>query len=343
VLKLKAGINPAWQAPLIIDQESVDMIRTFVLLVGGLASLWAVSAQAQEAVLGQIYGKGVQEYFSSDYAKAFERLTTAVDAGSRDPRVFYYRGLAYLKLGRTPEAEMDFRKGAELESKDYNKYYNVGRALERIQGPERQLLESYRVQARMAAYAEGEKIRKARYEALKREESRVLQQQVAEGAAAQAAESTETIPPPQPEATETKPADETNSNPAGVAPEEKKSAEKAGAGMGGASGAESATEDPFAPKGAEAEKPAVEKKPAAGEKPTTESKPAGKSILGALGKALKKGATGGDNAAATAEKPQPDAEKPPAEKEAPAEKPAETPADKPAETKAAEPADPFAN
>ena len=40
------------------------MFRTFVLLVGGLASLWAVSSQAQEAVLGQLYGKGVQEYFS---------------------------------------------------------------------------------------------------------------------------------------------------------------------------------------------------------------------------------------------------------------------------------------
>jgi hypothetical protein len=319
------------------------MFRTFVLLVGGLASLWAVSAQAQEAVLGQIYGKGVQEYFSSDYVRAFERLTTAIDAGSRDPRVFYFRGLAYLKLGRTPEAEMDFRKGAELESKDFNKYYNVGRALERIQGPERQLLESYRVQARMAAYAEAEKIRKVRYEALKREEARVLQQQVAEGATAPAAESTETIPPPSPEATGTGPAAETNPNPAGVAPEAKKSAEKTAAGMGGATGTESATEDPFAAKGAEGEKPAVEKKPAANEKPTTESKPAGKSILGALGKALTKGATGGNKAATAGAKPQADAEKPPAEKEAPAEKPVETPADKPAENKAAEPADPFAN
>jgi len=104
-------------------------------------------------------------------------LTAAIAAGSRDPRVFYFRGLAYLKFGRTSEAEMDFQKGAELESRDINKYYNVGRALERVQGSDRQLLETYRVQARMAAYEESEKVRKARYEALKREESRVLQQQ----------------------------------------------------------------------------------------------------------------------------------------------------------------------
>ena len=123
------------------------MYRIFVLLVGGLAWLWAATSQAQEPVLLQLYDKGVHEYFSGDYTKAFQQLTAAIAAGSRDPRVFYFRGLAYLKFGRTPEAEMDFRKGAELESRDVNKYYNVGRALERVQGSDRQLLESYRVQA----------------------------------------------------------------------------------------------------------------------------------------------------------------------------------------------------
>ena len=116
-------------------------------------------------------------------------MTAAIAAGSRDPRVYYFHGLAYLKFGRTPEAEMDFRKGAELESRDVNKYYNVGRALERVQGSDRQLLETYRVQARIAVYKESEKIRKARYETIHREEARVLQQQAAEGAAPQAGES----------------------------------------------------------------------------------------------------------------------------------------------------------
>ncbi len=45
------------------------MFRTFILLVGGLALLWAASAQAQEAVLEQLYGKGVHAYFSGDYAR----------------------------------------------------------------------------------------------------------------------------------------------------------------------------------------------------------------------------------------------------------------------------------
>lgn len=76
------------------------MLRTMVLLVGGLAGLCTAPLQAQEAVLGQLYGSGVHAYFSGDYLKAYEKLTAASDAGSRDPRVYYFRGLVYLKLGR---------------------------------------------------------------------------------------------------------------------------------------------------------------------------------------------------------------------------------------------------
>jgi len=325
------------------------MFRTFVLLAGVLASLWTLSSQAQEAVLGQLYDKGVHAYFSSDYAKAFQRLTAAIDAGSRDPRVFYFRGLAYLQLGRSPEAGMDFRKAADLESKDLNKYYNVGRSLERVQGSQRQLLESYRVEARLAAFEESERLRKARYETIKLEEARVLQQQAAEGAAEPAKESAETIPAPPAEATGAETAPETNVNPPDLSPEEKKSAQEKEAGADAATAAEPAAEDPFS-KAAEKEKPAAEKKstaedaltpgPAAKtkeEKPAAESKPAAKkSIFGALGKSLTKAAAGGgDKAASPDVKPLPDSATEPAEKD--------KPADKPADNKAAEPADPFAN
>jgi hypothetical protein len=153
------------------------MFRRIVLLVGGLASLSAGSLLAQDAVLGQRYGAGVHAYFSGDYVKAFEQLTSAIKAGSTDPRAFYFRGLAYLQLGRSQEAAQDFKKGSELESKDSNKFYSVSKALERVQGPSRVTLENYRVEARLAALEQAEKLRKARYEAIQREESRVLRQE----------------------------------------------------------------------------------------------------------------------------------------------------------------------
>ena len=153
------------------------MFRSIVLLVGGLASLSTASLLAQNAVLGQKYGQGVHDYFAGNSLKAYEQLTAAVEGGSKDPRVYYFRGLAYLKLGRGPEASQDFRKGSELETSDVNKFYNVSKALERVQGSARVNLECYRVDARMAAMERAAKLRKARYEAIEREESRVLRKQ----------------------------------------------------------------------------------------------------------------------------------------------------------------------
>jgi tetratricopeptide (TPR) repeat protein len=164
------------------------MFRRIVLLVVAGASLCAGSMFAQDVVLGQKYGLGVHAYFAGDNVKAYEQLTDAIDSGSKDPRAFYFRGLAYLKLGRTPEANLDFQKGADLESRDTNKFYNVAKSLERVQGAARMALENFRVEARMAVYAEAERMRKARYEAIQREEQRVLRSQTV-------------IPTPSPEAT----------------------------------------------------------------------------------------------------------------------------------------------
>jgi hypothetical protein len=152
------------------------MARCIAILVGGLASLSAVSLSAQEAVLEQQYGLGVHAYFSGDYPKAFEQLAVAIQGGLKDPRAFYFRGLSYRQLGRGPEAIADFKKGAELESTDINKFYNVSKSLERVQGAGRAQLESYRMQARMTAIEQAERFRKARYEMIQREESRVVRE-----------------------------------------------------------------------------------------------------------------------------------------------------------------------
>jgi tetratricopeptide (TPR) repeat protein len=150
------------------------MLRNLTLLAAGLVCLSAASLRADDAVLGQMYGSGVHAYFSRDYVQAYHYLTSAIEGGSTDPRCYYFRGLAYIKLGREPEAEMDFAKGAELESRDLDRFYDVPRSLERIQGSTRLLLEQYRVKARLAALKRAEEVRRARYEALRAEEDRVL-------------------------------------------------------------------------------------------------------------------------------------------------------------------------
>jgi len=153
------------------------MLRNIVLLAGALASSCAGSLFAQDAVLQQKYGRGVHAYFAGDAVAAYEQLTSAIQGGSKDPRAYYFRGLAYLKLGRPQEAAVDFQKGAELESSDVNKFYNVAKSLERVQGAPRVTLEHYRIEARMAALEYAERLRKARYEAIRRDEQRVLREQ----------------------------------------------------------------------------------------------------------------------------------------------------------------------
>ncbi len=155
------------------------MYRKLVLLAGGLVLLGTARLGAEDAIVGQMYGSGVHTFFSRDYQQAYEHLASAVDAGAKDPRVYYFRGLCYLKLGRQEQARMDFEEGARLEAEDVNRFYDVGRSLERIQGRTRLMLEEYRATARIEAMKRAEELRRKRYGELREAEQRVLEAQAA--------------------------------------------------------------------------------------------------------------------------------------------------------------------
>ena len=115
------------------------------------AALITPSAVAREdGVLAVAYGNGVHAYYAGDYQRSYEELSTTIEGGTQDPRAFYFRGLAALKLGRLDEAEADFALGANAEAAGRGNW-PVGRSLERIQGAPRLQLEKHRVRARMAA------------------------------------------------------------------------------------------------------------------------------------------------------------------------------------------------
>jgi hypothetical protein len=142
------------------------------MLLLSIAPLYAQNAVSQET-----YGAGVHAYFSGDFRHAHQLLTSLIDTSANDPRAYYFRGLALMHLGREDEAKQDFLQGAKLETKDLDQTHNVSKALERIQGDARVLLEQYRAEARLLAFQRSEQFRKERYEAIRREEDRVLQQQ----------------------------------------------------------------------------------------------------------------------------------------------------------------------
>lgn len=128
---------------------------------------------AQEGLLEDLYGRGVHAFFEHRYEESHGLLTKAITSGLEDPRAHYFRGLAYLRLGRPEEAQADFATGAELESSSAEPV-NIGRALERIQGAERLKIEQQRRATRLSLRNKAEAAAKARYEERLEAEKRVL-------------------------------------------------------------------------------------------------------------------------------------------------------------------------
>jgi hypothetical protein len=162
------------------------MIR--YVFVGIAAAALAVSAAspvaAQDSLLQDLYGRGVHAFFGQQYAEAHELFTEAIDAGSRDPRNHYFRGLCLSRLGRPEESQKDFTTGAELEL-SADQIYNVSISLQRVQGPDRLRLERSRSTARLTIYQRDMKQKLARYE-----EQRQAEQTVQRKPAAPAADTT---------------------------------------------------------------------------------------------------------------------------------------------------------
>lgn len=150
------------------------MLRQTPLMTWGMVLALSLPAFGQFDALGELYGNGVHAYNGANYVEAYNEFTRAIENGSEDPRVYYYRGLSFLKLGRPQEAQHDFADGAKREMADSDRFYNVSKALERVQGRPRAMLERYRAAARLAAFHEREQARFERYERIRQNEPNVL-------------------------------------------------------------------------------------------------------------------------------------------------------------------------
>lgn len=146
--------------------------RSFFGLVVALACALASAGNAGAALPGEdplatkdAIGRGVHFFFGGDFDRAYDELTNAIQAGTNDPRAFYYRGLASLRLGRTGEAEADFVSGAEHEA-TAGSTKRVSRALERVQGCDRLTLERFRARARLAGLQRDQEAAARRYSAI---------------------------------------------------------------------------------------------------------------------------------------------------------------------------------
>jgi tetratricopeptide (TPR) repeat protein len=117
-------------------------------LAVGLATLLpGVLRGQQHGELNRLYGQGVNAYFAGRSNEAESYLSQALALDAEDPRIYYFRALSLLRLGRLDEARGDMMAGASVEAQ-HPQRFAVGRALERVQGGHRLMLERYRWEAR---------------------------------------------------------------------------------------------------------------------------------------------------------------------------------------------------
>lgn len=160
------------------------------ILTVALAAPMMVSgpeAQAQNAILSNLYGQGVHASYAGKYQDAYDKFSMAINSGSKDPRVYYFRGIVADCMGRQYEAESDWQQGATLEAQG-KIVGSIGRALSRFQGPSRLKLEEIRQKAKLQFLAES----------AMRSQQRFGEIQAAEGDVLRAAPSVVTPPPAPP-------------------------------------------------------------------------------------------------------------------------------------------------
>ncbi|MFM8827334.1 MAG: hypothetical protein ACKOFT_09680 [Actinomycetota bacterium] len=143
---------------------------------GGLVSRPATAtypATSENLPLAAAYGQGVHAYFAGDYHRSYDDLSQAIVAGTQDPRAYYFRGLAALRMGRLDEAEADFSSGADREMTQSGDW-RVGRSLERVQGGDRLRLERHRTRARIVALQNDREAVRRRYSEIEDAQDEVL-------------------------------------------------------------------------------------------------------------------------------------------------------------------------
>ena len=147
----------------------------------------AGAAPAEANRLNERYSQGLHAYYAGEFATAHSVLSEVIKAGFQNPCCYYFRGMASYQQGDKQAAQQDFQTGAEREANAIRQKFPISKSLERVQGEARVMIERTRLQARLAVLQKRLAREKQRYEALVRNEAKVLRKALASPAAAEPA------------------------------------------------------------------------------------------------------------------------------------------------------------
>ncbi len=121
------------------------VVNSVVLSLAFLASSVLSIAIAAEPSPADQLAVAVESWRVGDLNGAQGLLTQIIEAGTQDPRAYYYRALVSEQLGA--DSEKDLRAAARLEAETTSSRL-VNRALENVQSATRAKIEKYRAEAR---------------------------------------------------------------------------------------------------------------------------------------------------------------------------------------------------
>ena len=131
------------------------ILRGAVLLVALLCSMSVVRAENRR----DAYSEAVSAYQAQDWELASKLLNGLIDRGTDDPRIYYYRGLVQRAQGNQDAARADFEAGALAEATGKSRA-DIGKSLEKVQGPARSEIELIRKLAHRDAAMKADKYRR---------------------------------------------------------------------------------------------------------------------------------------------------------------------------------------
>jgi tetratricopeptide (TPR) repeat protein len=108
-------------------------------------------ARAPNAYLAEVhFAKGLQLYWARKYAEAEDQFRQAAGFFGHDARYQYFLGLAQHAQDSKSKREaaiLSFERGARLETDNRPSVDEVNSSLERVQGEQRKLINSFRAKA----------------------------------------------------------------------------------------------------------------------------------------------------------------------------------------------------
>ena len=144
-----------------MKSSNIRPMAAFCFLFGGAVLVASTFVTEESEVL---YGKGVHAFFDRNYAEAIKILSEVEELDSVDPRPYYFLGLAYLRQEKTGRADHYFERAAQLEyGGRAMRDYAVSESLRRIQGEERQRIETIRATERANAGQREQRLLEIRY------------------------------------------------------------------------------------------------------------------------------------------------------------------------------------